>query len=94
MISIAKFLVFLCAISLIVKIYYIIRLRNMDKSTRSILGNMLFGVYGFGIIFPIVRRSQNSKEGKVIKIANIAITLFYIFFISIMILVSISYSGK
>jgi hypothetical protein len=93
MIQLGIVFVWLSGLSLIVKIYYTIRLQNINKSKPQFFAKMFFGVYGLGIIFPIFRKPQDSKEKKIIKGANIAIGLFYFFFITTLVLVALDSSA-
>jgi hypothetical protein len=45
-------------------------------------------------MLPIPKTGDNVKERKLIKIANVSITLLYLFFISAMIIALIYFKGK
>ncbi|HKB43003.1 MAG TPA: hypothetical protein VKC90_01390, partial [Chitinophagaceae bacterium] len=47
---------------LLMRIYYGIKLESKDKNKASIFGKMFGGVYGGGIIFPILRKSKSLEE--------------------------------
>ena len=82
-----KILILLSIISLCVRIYYGIKLEDMNKSNASILGKMIGGVYGGGVIFPILRKPKNSKERIIIRNSNIAVILFWTKFIIAILLI-------
>ena len=79
--TLIKILILLSIISLCVRIYYSIKLEDINKSNASILGKMIGGVFGGGVIFPILRKPTNSKERILIRNANIAVILFWSLFI-------------
>ena len=84
-----KFLIILSIFFLLIKIYYSIKIKNRNKNTTSILAEIAGGVYGGGVIFPIIRRPRDPEEKKIIQKANIAVCLFWILFLTTMILVLI-----
>lgn len=89
--TLIKLLVGLSILSLLIKIYYTISLNDDNKKTKvSAFAKMIGGVYGGGVIFPILRKGRNSKEKSQIQKANIAIILFWSLFLFAMILVLLS----
>jgi hypothetical protein len=70
-----------------IKIYYSIKIREKHKSTGEIMGDIYGGTYGGSVIFPILRKPRDSKEKRLIRKANIAVGLFWSFFLLAMLLI-------
>ena len=80
---IAKYLALISFLFLFIKIYYSIRLGS--KKNISSFAKLIGGVYGAAVIFPILRKPFDNKEKAIIKRANIAVGLFWFFFLLTMI---------
>lgn len=91
--SFIRFLIILCGLMFIIKYYVHSKINAVDKRS-STLHKMLFGEIGLGIILPIPKKGDDAKERKLIRIANIAITLLYLFFVSAMIIALICFKCK
>jgi hypothetical protein len=91
--SFIRFLIILCGLMFIIKYYVHSKINAIDKRS-SALHKMIFGEIGLGIMLPIPKTGDNVKERKLIKIANVSITLLYLFFISAMIIALIYFKGK
>lgn len=85
----SKIAIFLSICFLIIRIYYGSKLENKRESNVSILGKILGGTYGGSVIFPIVKKGNSLKERRIIKNANIAVSLFWVLFLIAMILILI-----
>jgi hypothetical protein len=77
----------------LIKFYIHSKINAVDKQS-STLYKMIFGEIGLGIMLPIPKRSDDLKERNLIRIANIAITILYLCFISAMIIALIHFRGK
>lgn len=74
-----RILIFFCLAIFFTKFYIHSKINAVDKNSSPIY-KMIFGEVGFGIMLPIRKKAENDKERKLIKIANILICLFYLFF--------------
>lgn len=88
-----RILIILCGLMFIIKYYVHSKINAVDKQS-STLHKMIFGEIGLGIMLPIPKRSDDLKERRLIKIANLAIIFLYLFFISAMIIALIYFKGK
>jgi hypothetical protein len=84
---IIKILIAVSIFFLLVRIHYSIKLQGRNKSRLSIFAKMFGGVYGGGVIFPILKKANNTEEKRLIQRANIAVSLFWILFLIAMLLV-------
>jgi uncharacterized membrane protein len=91
--SLIRILIILCGLMFIIK-YYVHSKINAGDKRSSTLNKMVFGEIGLGIMLPIPKRRHDFKEWRLITIANIAITLLYVFFLSAMMIALIYFKGK
>ncbi len=76
-----KIFLILCFLFLFLRIYYSNKLENRKRRRISIIARIIGGVYSSFVIFPILKSGNNIWERKMIRNANIATLLFWIFFL-------------
>ena len=88
-----RILIVLSGLMFIIKYYVHAKINAVEKRS-STLYKMIFGEIGLGIMLPIPKKSEDSKEKKLIRIANLAIILLYLFFVSAMMIALVHFKGK
>jgi len=72
---------YITIIFLLVKAYYHLQYDKQKNKTGSLFLRWIFGAYALSIPFPIISTPNSENEQRLKKIANIALILFYIFFV-------------
>lgn len=63
----------------------------MQKQTKNRLGKVFLEVFGGGIFFPILRSDVCNAERKIIRKANLALSIFWGLFLLAMAIVLLTY---
>jgi hypothetical protein len=94
MIRLIQPLILLCGALLVLKTYYHLRIENPGDGRNKIIRKLFSGVFGVGIILPVLKTPSGPLQKRLIRKANIVIFLFYLCFGIIMLLAFIDFSNN
>ena len=70
----------------------IVLLVKIDKvKNKNTIFKFLFGAYAIEAMLPIIRRANTKEESALIRLANICLVLFYVLFVTLMLVIWFTY---
>lgn len=85
--KIIDLLAFLTAVTLLIRLYSVVKLDTLRGKNSGKALKFIFGGYVFAAMLPILRDGRTEEERRLIKTSNILLVAFYLLFVTTMIVI-------